>query len=63
MKVNIEFECGEKTCEAEPGNLCRFLGTQTVDHYFKCMLFDAKLSERDGFQRCEQCLKEVKAIK
>ena len=63
MKVQIEFECGEKTCASEPGEFCRFLGAKKMGLRPVCLLFrdrrgeEQRLFEEGGWlQRCPECL-------
>jgi len=64
MKIQIEFECGEKTCAYAPGKFCRFLKTSHFGTRYQCSLFVdedrlpvAILEGEDGWlQRCEECL-------
>jgi hypothetical protein len=60
--LEIEIECGDKTCASEPGKFCQFVGTKSFGKTYLCMLFPSEDSytilESGGWlMRCEQCLK------
>ena len=61
--LNIEINCGDKTCASSPGNFCRFYGTMRMGTTPICLLFSTDdsnvvpLKEDGGWlMRCEQCL-------
>lgn len=61
--VQIEINCGEKTCASQPGEFCKYLGTTRFGTIYVCILFPSEagaytvLEDADGWlQRCPACL-------
>ena len=58
MEININFECGERTCHSFPGVHCIFLTFKNFGNKPFCNLFEQKLSQEFGVGtlRCQECL-------
>ena len=63
--LNIEIDCGDKTCASKVGKFCKFVGHKKFGQISLCILFpDSKtdeiytiLEDEDGWiQRCQACL-------
>jgi ADP-ribose pyrophosphatase YjhB (NUDIX family) len=69
-KIEIEIECGEKTCAREPGKFCRYFGTVGLGQKPVCRLFPTEkasythLDEVGGWtMRCDDCIAYSKQVR
>jgi hypothetical protein len=64
--LNIEIDCGEKTCASEPGKFCEYLSTKKFGSIYLCGIFIdpdnveaytvLEEDEHGWLQRCQKCL-------